>query len=99
MIRVLRRTPRDSNHPNDLFNLGMLLLGLNHFLFYEKVSEVMAAEDSDVLPPKCSTNNKEMTKDTKQVNESDDSLFRKCYFLLERELIKAVSKEAGPKKF
>ena len=59
----------------------------------------MAAEGSNALPPKCSTNNKEMTKGTKQVNESDDALFRKCYFLLERELIKAVSKEAGAKKF
>ena len=60
MIGVLRRTPRDSNHPNDLFNQGMLLLGLNHFLICEKISEV----NSNVLPPKCSTNNKEMTKDT-----------------------------------
>ena len=52
------------NHPNDLFNQGMLLLGLNHFLIYKMVSEVMAAEGSNALPPKCSTNNKEMTKDT-----------------------------------
>ena len=51
MIGVLWRTPRYSNHQNDLFDHGMLLLGLNHFLIYEKVSEVMAAEDSNVLPP------------------------------------------------
>ena len=42
------------------FNQDMLFLG---FLIYEKISELKAA-DSNVLPPNCSTNNEEMTKDT-----------------------------------
>ena len=52
---------------------GMLLLGLNYFLTYEKISEVMAAEDSNVLPPKCSTNNRQMTKDTEGTIEIENS--------------------------
>ena len=31
---------------------------------YEKISEVKSAEVSEVLAPKCSTSNEEMTKDT-----------------------------------
>ena len=62
-LTVLRGTPRDSNHPGDLFQ-SMLLLGFNNFHIYEKISEVKIGEGSKVLPPKCSTNNKEMTKDT-----------------------------------
>ena len=55
------------------FNQSMLLLGSNHFLIYEKISEVKTAEDSKVLPPKCSTNNKEMTKDTEGAVEIGNS--------------------------
>ena len=55
------------------FNQGMLLLGSNHFLICEKISEVKAAEDSKVLSPKCSTKNKEMNKDTEGTVEIGNS--------------------------
>ena len=51
----------------------MLFLGSNHFLIYEKISELKAAEDSNVLPPNCSTNNEEMTKDTEGTVEIGNS--------------------------
>ena len=57
------------------FNQGMLLLGSSHFLIYEKIKacEVKAAEDSKVLPPKCGTNNKEMSKDKEGTIEIGNS--------------------------
>ena len=51
----------------------MLLLGFNNFHIYEKISEVKIGEGSKVLPPKCSTNNKEMTKDTEGTIEIGNS--------------------------
>ena len=55
------------------FNQGMLLLGSNHFLTYEEISEVKVAEDSIVLPPKFIINNKERTKATEGTVEIENS--------------------------
>ena len=45
----------------------------NALFKYEKISEVKSAEDSEVLAPKCSTSNEEMTKDTEGTVEIGNS--------------------------
>ena len=68
------------------FNQGMLLL---------VVSAVKAVEVSEMLPPKCSTNNKEMTKDTEGTVEIGNSKDSCDQFIASGYTLRTVNHEIG----